>query len=232
MELGSPDAKTIQSFFNAIPERYDFLNSFLSLSLDRFWRKKLVQTCLEGSERSILDIGVGTGTSLLEFLKRQDFERVVGCDFSEGMLKAAKEKVAHAFLLGADLHQLPFQSERFDLITSSFVLRSVKQMDLFLSEVKRVLSKNGKFAFLDLTRPANLFFWNLLYKPYLNFYLPLVGKMISKHRDAYQFLSQSIQTFVDPAALKKKTEDAGFHSVMIQPLTFGIATILTGRKAS
>ena len=232
--LSSPDTKTIQSFFNAIPERYDFLNSFLSFSLDRAWRKRLVREALSsaGNIESVLDIGVGTGASLQAFLKANCFKFAVGCDFSEGMLRVAKEKIKGAALFTADLHELPFSNESFELVTSSFVLRSVRQMERFLCEVKRVLKKGGKFAFLDLTRPQNTFFWNLIYRPYLAFYLPLVGKMVSKHPQAYQFLSQSIQTFIDPQDLKKKMEQAGFNSVEIKPHSFGVATVFLGVKGN
>lgn len=228
--VGSPDQKTIQSFFDSIPERYDFLNSFLSLRLDRYWRKRLITLALSGKPKSILDIGVGTGTSLDSFLKSQNFNLAVGCDFSQGMLKVAKERFGNLSLIGADLHSLPFADESFDLVTSSFVLRSVKQMDQFLLGVKRILSPGGRFAFLDLTRPTNFYFWNLCYKPYLNIYLPLVGKMCSGNQNAYQFLSKSIQVFIDPERLKSQMESAGFKNVKIKRLTFGAATIYSGEK--
>ncbi len=230
INIASPDAKTIQSFFDAIPEHYDFLNAFLSLSLDRLWRKKLVEIALQGNPGSILDIGVGTGTSINAFLAAKDFQRAVGCDFSQGMLRVAKQKVRGASLAGADLHALPFQDETFDLVTSSFVLRSVKDMRAFLYEVKRVLTEHGKFVFLDLTRPTNPFFWNCIYRPYLKIYIPLVGKLISKHPTAYQFLSQSIQTFIEPTRLVGEVRSVGFSSAFVQPLSFGAATILIGKK--
>ena len=229
-ESSSPDSKTIQSFFDSIPERYDFLNSVLSLSLDKLWRRALVKAAMTGEEKSFLDIGTGTGTSLLSFLKEKQFGLAVGCDFSKGMLKIAKEKVEGAFLAAADLHALPFGNERFDLVASSFVLRSVKQMDQFLSEVWRILKKGGRFAFLDLTRPKNQLFWNFLYRPYLNVYLPTIGKVFSRHPHAYEFLSQSIQAFAEPELLQGQMRRAGFHSLECKPLSGGIATIFTGRK--
>ncbi len=230
MNYTQPDSKTIQSIFDSIPERYDLLNTVFSLSLDRNWRKKAAQSVLAGNETSVLDIGVGTGKSIREFLKIQPFKLSVGCDFSKGMLSVAKTHVNGTKLACADLHALPFADESFDIITSSFVLRSVQDMKKFLSEVYRVLTKRGKFVFLDLTRPTNPFIWNFLYQPYLNFYIPLVGKTISRHERAYQFLSQSIQHFVDPAILRKQLEEAGFQSVVIKPLTFGISTLFMGKK--
>ena len=227
--LAHPDRKTIQSLFNAIPSRYDFLNSFFSLGLDRYWRKKLATKAESGGK--ILDLGVGTGKSLEQFLKAQSFEYSVGCDFSENMLLKSKERLGNlADFLVCDFHELPFGSGSFDLITGSFMLRSVQNMDEFLAEVKRILRPNGKAIFLELTRPKNKLVWNLAYRPYLNFYIPTVGKVFSRHDHAYQFLSQSIQSFVDPAGLKTNFESAGFIDVSYQSLSLGSATIIQGNR--
>lgn len=235
--LARPDRQTIRSLFNAIPARYDFLNSFFSLGLDEHWRRKLVSSALKGKRWEekgggrILDLGVGTGKSLAEFLKTGRFGFSVGCDFSENMLLKSKEKFGElTHLLACDFHDLPFQSDSFDLVTGSFILRSVQTMSVFLSEVKRVLRPNGLAIFLELTRPQNKWVWNLAYKPYLNFYIPAVGKLFSKHDHAYQFLSQSIQSFVQPADLKGDFESVGFSDVSYEGLSFGSATIIQGRQ--
>jgi len=232
--LAHPDRKTIKSLFDAIPSRYDFLNSFFSLGLDGYWRKKLVSIALEKSAQrggSVLDLGVGTGKSLAQFLKTQSFEYSVGCDFSENMLLKSKERLGNNIdLLACDFHDLPFRSETFDLVTGSFILRSVQTMDHFLSEVKRVLKPGGKAVFLELTRPKNRLIWNLAYRPYLNFYIPAVGKLFSKHDHAYQFLSQSIQSFVESAELKKNLESVGFSDASYETFSFGSATVIQGRR--
>ena len=189
-----------------------------------------MDSAVEGHERSMLDIGVGTGTSLQEFLRKKQFATAVGVDFSVNMLQVAAKKLNQSNLAAADLHALPFQDNSFDLVTSSFVLRSVKQMDFFLQEVKRILKPSGKFAFLDLTRPRNPLFWHLIYRPYLNYYLPVMGRLVSRHPNAYQFLSQSIQTFMEPEALKVKIARSGFCDIRLISLSFGAATILIGKK--
>lgn len=232
--LAHPDRKTIQSLFNAIPARYDFLNSFFSLGLDSYWRKKMVQTAnMAHKQNRLLDLGVGTGKSLAQFLKAQSFGYSVGCDFSENMLLKSRERLGNlADFLVCDFHNLPFDSSSFDLITGSFVLRSVQNMDEFLSEVKRVLRPDGKAIFLELTRPKNKLVYHLAYRPYLNFYIPTVGKVFSRHDHAYEFLSQSIQSFIDPAHLKTNFESAGFTEVSYQSLSFGSATIIQGTQPS
>lgn len=227
MEVG---ADQIRSFFDAIPRRYDFLNSVLSFSIHWRWRKRLVREALKDDVESFLDIGAGTGTSLKTFLDRKTFRLAVGCDFSEGMLKVAEEKLTSAKLVQSDACHLSFKKGSFDLVTSSFVLRSLGSLDQFMSEVKRVLKKRGRFAFLELTRPKHPIVWNVFVQPYLRFYLPLVGRIVSGHNDAYQFLSNSIQSFQDPEILKRRFEEMGFSSVQLTLLSGGLGSILIGQK--
>ena len=229
LELASPDRKTIQSFFNQIARPYDFLNSFLSLGLDHHWRSELVQHSLSGREHSMLDLGVGTGKSLAAFCRVHHFDRAVGCDFSERMLQTAKGRFNNSVsLIAGDVHELPFGSGMFDLVTGSFMLRSVQNLSLFFSEVKRVLRPDGKATFLDLTRPTNFFFRRFCFEPYLKFYVPWMGRLFSKHSEAYRFLSASVQSFIEPSDLKKEFESAGFAQIFISRLNFGIATIIQG----
>ncbi|OGW85101.1 MAG: hypothetical protein A3C35_02635 [Omnitrophica bacterium RIFCSPHIGHO2_02_FULL_46_11] len=228
--LAHPDSSTIRSLFNAISDQYDFLNSFLSFGLEAFWRKQLVREALRGFRcDSILDLGAGTGKSLNIFLKAHSFRYAAGCDFSDRMLQKAKERLGDsAVLVAGDFHELPFPDGSFDLVTGSFILRSVQDMNRFLSEAKRVLRKGGRVVFLELTRPRNPFVWQYVYQPYLKFYIPFSGKLFSRHKNAYQFLSQSIQVFPDPEQLKTDFESAGFKHVSLKPLSFGAVTIIAG----
>ncbi len=229
-DLAYPNRKMIQSLFNAIPNKYDFLNSFLSLGLDRYWRQETVRYALGGLERAILDLGVGTGKSLAAFLEAHQFSRAVGCDFSEQMLQKGKERLGNSAQLAAcDFHELPFCDKTFDLVTGSFILRSVEAMPQFLSEVKRVLVPGGKAVFLELTRPTNRLIAQLIHEPYLKFYVPTVGRLFSKHDNAYQFLSESVQTFMAPEILKRQFESAGFSEALLRPLSFGIVTVIEGK---
>ena len=240
-----PDSKTIRSFFQSISSQYDFLNSLMSFGLDRYWRKQAVQKTLTGREESILGLGVGTGKSLFAFLEAKPFQRAVGCDFSIGMLSVAKERFAihngnlgsakpaprtAVHLVACDFHELPFVQDTFDVVTGSFMLRSVRQRDHFFKEILRVLKRGGKAVFLELTRPKNRFFWNGVYRPYLRFYVPTVGAFFSKQAEAYQFLSQSIQSFEEPVDLKRRMESNGFSKVFDTPLTLGTTTIMGGYK--
>ncbi|MBI3313958.1 MAG: ubiquinone/menaquinone biosynthesis methyltransferase [Candidatus Omnitrophica bacterium] len=228
--FASPPKGDIQRIFDSIAFRYDFLNTFLSLKLDDMWRRRSRDLMLEGCERSILDLGVGTGKFLQSFLSVKSFDRAVGLDFSAGMLEEARRHLpASVELVNADFHNLPFEDRGFDLVISAFTLRSVKEMPHFLAEVYRILKPEGKAGFLCLTRPKSIF-WKILYYPYLNFYLPVVGRLLSGNWNAYRFLSESIQTFQDPSQTKTMMADAGFRDVRIHAFTFGAATLILGKK--
>ena len=233
LNLARPDRQTIRALFNRISSKYDFLNSFLSLGLERHWRRQAVRLSLTGLEESILDLGAGTGKSLAEYFHAHRFPRAVGCDFSEDMLGRAEKRLGSAAsFVVCDFHELPFPSNTFDLVTGSFILRSVQDMNQFLSEVKRVLKTGGKAVFLELTRPTNPFVWRCLYWPYLRFYIPLMGQLLSRHDHAYQFLSQSIEAFPNPGELRKQFESCGFLNLRLSSLSLGAATVVEGFKGA
>ena len=178
----------------------------------------------------MFDIGKGKGKFLKLFWSRRKWRRATGLDFSPEMLKIArKESPAGIEWVQGDIHELPFENAAFDLVISAFVLRSVKRMDSFLSEIYRVLQSEGTVGLLCLTRPRNPLF-RLIYVPYLRFYLPLAGRLLSGDKEAYQFLSSSIQEFQDPEVTASMMKQTGFQEVRIHRMTFGVATIVIGIK--
>ncbi len=229
VDLASPDKRLIREFFDQISPRYDRINDILSFRLDALWRSRSLDILLDGSESSVLDLGTGTGKFLELCTKRQRFECAVGLDFSSLMLERAHAALPRARFISGDFHVLPFAAESFDLTISSFALRSVKEMGDFFSGVYRILKPGGKAGFLCLTRPHSRLF-QLLYAPYLNFYLPVMGRFLSGHRRAYDFLSQSIQHFQEPTKTLEWMKRVGFESVRLHSFTFGAATLYVGRK--
>ncbi len=224
-------APPLRVFFDAIAFRYDFLNNLLSFRLDELWRKKSAAIVLRNSAASsILDLGIGTGKFIRVFMEAKKWKRLAGIDFSFPMLHAAKKILPSGVgFLRADFQSLPFRKGSFDLVISAFALRSVRQMPLFLQGVWEVLSEKGKAAFLCLTRPENIF-WRIFYFPYLKFYLPVVGGLVSGNFQAYRFLSDSILSFQEPEKTASMMRETGFQSVKIHRFSFGIATLIVGEK--
>ena len=230
----SREAPVLRGFFDSIAGRYDFLNHLLSFRLDESWRRRSRNLLLEGGRGAgaVLDLGTGTGKFLRLFWEvGLGRERLVGLDFSPGMLERARREIpAEADLVQADFQALPFQDEYFDLVISAFALRSVRDMPGFLSNVRRMLRKGGRAALLCLTRPQSRL-WNALYFPYLRFYLPAVGGAVSGNRRAYEFLSGSILTFQDPEQTASMMAEAGFSDAAVHRFSWGAATLILGCKA-
>jgi demethylmenaquinone methyltransferase/2-methoxy-6-polyprenyl-1,4-benzoquinol methylase len=141
-----PNPVEIRQIFTQVAPWYDFLNGFLSFQLDRSWRGRAVEAVVDGHEESILDIGTGTGKLLDAFLSRHPFKRAGGIDLCESMLrKAGTGLKGQAVLLASDVSQcVCFKGESFDIVSSSFTLRSLPNLKTFFQEVHRILKRNGK----------------------------------------------------------------------------------------
>lgn len=229
--FATPDSSRIQRIFTSITPRYDLLNSILSFGLDSLWRNWAVKNTLRGNEKDILDIGTGTGRFLRAFVKKQNFEKACGLDLCESMLQKARAEnpAAISWLAANAAVGLPFQKSSFDLVTSAFTLRSIRDLKDFFSEVYRVMKPGGHFSFLELTRPRSKFL-QALYAPYLKLYLPAVGAAFTRSEEAYQFLSQSIMNFKTPEELGELITSIGFERVRVRSFSGGIATLLSGEK--
>ncbi len=198
--------------------------------MDDGWRKKSKDLILDKDYRSLLDLGMGTGKFAEIFLQEKKWDRCVGLDFSSSMLEAARQQLPKQVgYINGDFLNLPFEAESFNLVISAFTLRSVKDMNVFLKGIHKILTSGGKAAFLCLTRPTNPFF-KILYYPYLKVYLPLVGGIFSGNRKAYEFLAESILSFQEPEMTAEAMRKIGFKGVQIHRFTFGSATLIMGNK--
>jgi len=228
----APNKEFIRRAFDTISQRYDLLNEILSFGNADRWRKKACGLLLKraGNEAgAVLDLGVGTADSLKWFLKKKKWRFAAGLDFSGKMLCRAARKISGAFFVNGDFHELPFAYGSFDVIFSAFTLRSVQNMPKFLAEIKRVLKPGGKVGFLDLTRPRSILH-KIFFFPYLRFFLPLVGRLISGSDTAYQFLSQSVQNFQSPERTLEVMRQAGFRELSTKSFSFGAATLIIATK--
>jgi|GEM_PF-319321 len=230
--FASPNKEFIRDAFDSIAPKYDFLNAVLSFNLDDAWRCRARDLVLESSQKTILDLGVGSGKFLECFLKKRSWTKAMGLDFSENMLLVARQNLPqNVALVQGDFHDLPFGASEFDLVVSAFTLRSVKDMPRFLNQVFKILTPGGRAAFLCLTRPSA--WWaKLLFYPYLKIYLPMVGWIFTGKLKAYQFLSDSIASFQEPEKTAAEMRGAGFQDLQIHAFTFGAATLILGRKPS
>ncbi len=228
-------AKAVHEMFAGIATKYDFLNHFLSINIDKRWRRK-VSNALAGiladPTAQVLDVACGTGDLAIE-LKTFGKAKVIGTDFCRPMLTIAKEKTdkrsEKISYLEADGLNLSFSDETFDAVTIAFGLRNFSNWENGLIELKRILKPGGKIAVLEFSSPMIPGF-----RAAFNFYfahiLPRIGGVVSGSRGAYEYLPDSVSKFPDQKQLVSMMRQIGFSDVKYKNLTGGIAAIHTGTK--
>ena len=227
--------KQVEQMFDTISENYDGLNRVISLGSDVKWRKKVIKMVAETKPKTILDIATGTGDLAIQFAENTSAEKIVGLDLSEGMLSVARKKVSGKNIsekiefVQADSEALPFDDNTFDAITVSFGIRNFENLEKGLSEIYRVLKKGGIFVILETSVPSKFPFKQGYYF-YSKNVLPLVGKLFSKDKVAYKYLSESASVFPHGEVLNNILCKIGFNEVKNKPQTFGVATIYNATK--
>ncbi len=224
----------VAQMFDTISGNYDSLNRVISFGIDVKWRKKVVQLVSEKNPKTILDIATGTG-DLAIMMANSSAEKIIGLDISQGMLDVGIKKIASKNLnhkiemLNADSEAMPFEDNSFDAITVAFGIRNFENLDKGLSEILRVLKPNGVFVILETSNPTQTPYKQgyILYTKYL---LPIIGKLFSKDKVAYGYLSESASVFPFGEALNNILKKNGFIEVLAKPQTFGVATIYTASK--
>jgi demethylmenaquinone methyltransferase/2-methoxy-6-polyprenyl-1,4-benzoquinol methylase len=223
--------------FDAIARRYDTLNHLLSAGFDRRWRRKAVDALgFTGGER-VLDMCTGTGDLAIEAVTSRAGQaaEVVGADFSSEMLHLAAGKVRRAGLdsrirlLRGDATSVPFANGTFDAAMVAFGIRNVLDPDAACREFHRVLRSGGRLAILEFGAPR-LPGLRTLYLSYFRYVLPAIGRLVSKHQDAYEYLPASVMAFPTGEAFASRLRDAGFSTATFRRLMGGIVYLYVAVK--
>ena len=224
----------VAKMFDNIAGNYDFLNHFLSMGIDIYWRKRLVRYLTKQAPKYILDVATGTGDLAIAMLKTNP-DKIVGIDISNGMLEVGRQKIKEKGLENrislqqGDSENLPFKDNSFDAVSVSFGARNFENLEKGLSEMCRVLCPGGKLYILEFSQPT-VFPFKQLYLFYFKYILPLVGKIVSKDNAAYTYLPKSVGAFPYGKKLNEIIDNCGYNNATSHPLTMGIASIYIAEK--
>lgn len=227
MSYSSNTAKINQPNFDYIERRYDFLNHLLSFGIDFKWRKIMWNEFEGQSKGLILDLASGTGDSAKGLLSRGF--TVVGLDLSKRMLQRAINKLNNTnyIAVSGTAYSIPFMDSSFDGVTCAFGIRNMHHTKLALKEINRVLKNQSKAVFLEFSMPKGAIL--PIYRFYLKYILPNIASLFSS-KDAYLYLSESIERFYPREAFCKLLLESGFESCYYKSLTFGTVTLYTATK--
>lgn len=233
-DSSSSKKEQVAEMFDNIAGNYDFLNHFLSLGIDIYWRKQLVKHLKKQAPKTILDVATGTGDLAIAMLKAKP-EKVIGIDISNGMLEVGRKKMKeksldHIITLQqADSEELPYEDNSFDAVCVSFGARNFENLEKGLTEMRRVLRDGGQLYILEFSQPT-LFPFKQLYQFYFKAILPLIGKVVSKDNSAYSYLPESVKAFPFGKELNRIIENCGYTNAKNIPLTLGISSIYIAKK--
>jgi demethylmenaquinone methyltransferase / 2-methoxy-6-polyprenyl-1,4-benzoquinol methylase len=225
----------IAGMFDAIAGRYDLLNRVLSAGLDQWWRRRAVTALRLTGRETLLDLCTGTADVALMACRRGAAARAVGIDFSHEMLRVGLAKVQQKnagdqiALIRGDATRIPLAAGSVDAATVAFGIRNVQQPKVACLELARVMRRGGRLAILEFGLPRlapirRIYLW------YSNRVLPAIGKLVSRHASAYDYLPESVSRFPAPEAFGRTLQECGFPHVEIVPLSLGIVYLYVAQR--
>ena len=226
-----PKVDQIRRMFNRIAPKYDQLNRIISLGLDRSWRKRALHLLVPYTPQRVLDVATGTGDLAIEIIQTiSSAKEVVGVDISEEMMRVGQEKVHQAGLdkkisfERQDCTAMTFEADSFDAATIAFGIRNFSDIPVAAAELHRVLRPGGVLIIAELSVPTNPLL-RLGYKLYAGQIIPLIGRLISKDRDAYTYLPKSIAAVPQRERMVEILRKAGFSEAFYESIFPGTCTI-------
>jgi demethylmenaquinone methyltransferase / 2-methoxy-6-polyprenyl-1,4-benzoquinol methylase len=225
----------VAAMFGRIAPRYDLMNTIMTAGQDSAWRRLVAQMATaayhsaprtsHSAPTTVLDVGTGTGKLAEAILDAAPGARVVGIDFTLGMLRVAPRRLS---LAAADALRLPFPDRQFDAIVSAFVVRNLANVPQGVKEQVRVLRRGGRLVVLETTPgpPGPL---RPLYRVYFRKLVPLLGRLIAGDGSAYTYLPESTLAFLEPARLADVLRQQGLIDVKVRRLALGCVALISGR---
>jgi demethylmenaquinone methyltransferase/2-methoxy-6-polyprenyl-1,4-benzoquinol methylase len=223
----SKDPDEVAAMFDGVAKRYDLVNDLLSLGRTKAWRKAATKIIAPAPGMQILDLAAGPGSSSEPLHKAG--ATVFATDFSEGMLAVGRKTRPYLNFSKADALNLPFEANRFDVVTISYGLRNTADYPKALAEALRVTKPGGRIVVVEFSHPT----WRpfrTIYTEYLMKALPAIARKTSSNPDAYIYLAESIRAWPDQKGLADAMEKAGWAQISWKNLTGGVVAVHSGIK--
>ena len=224
--------KLVQKVFSDVAKNYDLMNDLMSFGSHRLWKKKFVEIINPNKNEMIIDIGSGTGDIAKNILKKKFNGEIHILDLNSQMLAIGKSRIGknkNVHFHRGNAESLKFNNSTFDKYAIAFCLRNITNIEKSIKEALRVLKPGGIYYCLEFSAPRSII-TSQLYKKYRSISLPFIGKLITSNKEAYNYLSESIDLFPNQEKLKYIIEKTGFNSVSYINLFDGIVAIHKGYK--
>jgi ubiquinone/menaquinone biosynthesis methyltransferase len=219
----------VRAMFDRVAPSYDLLNRVMTLRIDQRWRARLLAALRPAAGEALLDLCAGTMDVAALARRRVPGLRIVGADFSYGMLRRGVEKTGLP-AAQADAQALPFTGGAFDLATVTFGMRNLERYEQGLAELARVLRPGGRLGILEFFRPETAGS-RFVHQAYNRAVLPVLGRLLSPDPGAYRYLVESMERFVTRPAFEVAAARAGFRAVRGEALFPGVCGLVTAVRA-
>ncbi|HEY2082703.1 MAG TPA: bifunctional demethylmenaquinone methyltransferase/2-methoxy-6-polyprenyl-1,4-benzoquinol methylase UbiE [Verrucomicrobiae bacterium] len=230
---GEQRAAKVGELFATIAGRYDLINDIQSFGMHRLWKRRVLRLARVRPGERALDLCCGTGDLALALAKKG--ADVTGLDFSEPMLRVAREKSkvqspkSKVEFICGDAQRIPFPDEAFDILTIGYGLRNLADLDVGLRDMRRVTKPGGRLVALEFAKPDNSA-WRAIYFGYLKIFLPIFGKIFCGNAAAYGYILESLKNYPAQQAVAARMRDLGWQNVRVINLMGGIMSIHYAEK--
>ena len=224
----------VEKMFDSISFEYDLLNGIMTFNNHKRWKKNILNIAKKLKPKNALDLATGTADIAINLGSISDC-KVVGVDISEQMLNVGRKKITKmkldefVRLETGDAENLNFKDNYFDLVTIGFGVRNFQDLEKGLKESFRVLNKDGTLIILETSVPENTIM-KLFYSIFTRTYIPIMARIFSKDKSAYNYLLNSAELFPSGTKFSDILKSVGFADVLIKPKLFGSSTIYIATK--
>ncbi len=238
-EENRDNQEDIIKMFNEIAKTYDIANRVLSMGIDKLWRRTACNMAFDFYDKkridTIVDVACGTGDLMIDWehtgaKKGISISNIIGIDPSVGMMEVGKTKIGHRTFIEAGAEKLPLENESADFISISYGIRNVVQREEGLKEFARVLKKDGLCVILEFTKNDKDNLGAKISKYYMNNIMPHIGGLVSKNKDAYTYLPESIENFITTKQMCDELKSVGLEPVFVKGYSLDMSTTFIARK--